>query len=58
MKTYTFMGLDGYAGFRWRQQYTFAAIEQDGEVAVPLDHAPGCGPLRLPVAQFREWFKK
>ena len=56
-QTLTFVGLDGYAGFRRgtssEVQYTY--LEGD-KVSIELAHAPGKEPVVIERVRFDEWW--
>ena len=56
-RTYSFHGLDGYAGFRSGQTYQLTPdVWEDGTVTVEMPHAPTAGRAKFEEKQWREWW--
>jgi hypothetical protein len=59
--SFTFRGLDGYAGFRNGQTYQFTPDHWDdgsGTVTVEMPHAPHAGRAKFDAQQWTEWWEK
>jgi hypothetical protein len=59
--SYTFRGIDGYAGFRHGQTYQLTPeVREDGmgTVMVEMPHAPHDGRVGFSEEQWHEWWEK